>query len=130
MTGGGGGGGGWGGGWFFFLMIRRPPRSTLFPYTTLFRSGGNSRWNLYHFRRGVRQDSEVPTPICILAMQIYCCMNRMGRDSKQNNSLYLSVLKNSRIDCHQKITGLVSETCRSTRKNIIAKTSKQNLTRN
>src|SRR2546430_16241357 len=27
---------------FFFLMIRRPPRSTLFPYTTLFRSGRDS----------------------------------------------------------------------------------------
>ena len=27
---------------FFFLMIRRPPRSTLFPYTTLFRSCVNS----------------------------------------------------------------------------------------
>src|SRR2546430_10391664 len=27
---------------FFFLMIRRPPRSTLFPYTTLFRSSGSS----------------------------------------------------------------------------------------
>src|SRR6201994_5040312 len=26
---------------FFFLMIRRPPRSTLFPYTTLFRSRGH-----------------------------------------------------------------------------------------
>src|SRR2546425_323692 len=26
---------------FFFLMIRRPPRSTLFPYTTLFRSVQN-----------------------------------------------------------------------------------------
>src|SRR3712207_7918746 len=26
--------------YFFFLMIRRPPRSTLFPYTTLFRSCG------------------------------------------------------------------------------------------
>src|SRR3954465_16089689 len=26
------------GSFFFFLMIRRPPRSTLFPYTTLFRS--------------------------------------------------------------------------------------------
>src|SRR5690606_41852986 len=24
---------------FFFLLVRRPPRSTLFPYTTLFRSG-------------------------------------------------------------------------------------------
>src|SRR3712207_7111185 len=32
---------------FFFLMIRRPPRSTLFPYTTLFRSsegGGGERF--------------------------------------------------------------------------------------
>src|SRR5256885_6245899 len=28
---------------FFFLMIRRPPRSTLFPYTTLFRSGPTRR---------------------------------------------------------------------------------------
>src|SRR2546430_9983859 len=28
---------------FFFLMIRRPPRSTLFPYTTLFRSPGTVR---------------------------------------------------------------------------------------
>src|SRR5690242_20923743 len=27
---------------FFFLMIRRPPRSTLFPYTTLFRSQNHS----------------------------------------------------------------------------------------
>src|SRR2546430_13328713 len=39
---------------FFFLMIRRPPRSTLFPYTTLFRSGaiaaGFSFW--LYFRRG------------------------------------------------------------------------------
>src|SRR2546430_11068651 len=26
---------------FFFLMIRRPPRSTLFPYTTLFRSSSS-----------------------------------------------------------------------------------------
>src|SRR3954469_26078433 len=29
--------------YFFFLMIRRPPRSTLFPYTTLFRSAGACR---------------------------------------------------------------------------------------
>src|SRR3712207_7661739 len=30
---------------FFFLMIRRPPRSTLFPYTTLFRSGIGTQAN-------------------------------------------------------------------------------------
>src|SRR5258708_21712114 len=29
---------------FFFLMIRRPPRSTLFPYTTLFRSVDARKW--------------------------------------------------------------------------------------
>src|SRR5258707_9276800 len=37
---------------FFFLMIRRPPRSTLFPYTTLFRSEigglGAERFNLFN----------------------------------------------------------------------------------
>src|SRR2546430_14794303 len=32
---------------FFFLMIRRPPRSTLFPYTTLFRSGVKSLWEFH-----------------------------------------------------------------------------------
>src|SRR5215831_401681 len=43
----------------FFLMIRRPPRSTLFPYTTLFRSCGHDRgprllahrWRRFHEER-------------------------------------------------------------------------------
>src|SRR5439155_20741275 len=30
---------------FFFLMIRRPPRSTLFPYTTLFRSASSRTYD-------------------------------------------------------------------------------------
>src|SRR5215813_15281998 len=38
---------------FFFLMIRRPPRSTLFPYTTLFRSD-----------RGPRRQRPVGWPGC------------------------------------------------------------------
>src|SRR3989442_13339159 len=33
---------------FFFLMIRRPPRSTLFPYTTLFRSEQEFRTDFSH----------------------------------------------------------------------------------
>src|SRR2546426_9198279 len=42
---------------FFFLMIRRPPRSTLFPYTTLFRSvgGGDA-----HERRSALQKAPQP----------------------------------------------------------------------
>src|SRR5256885_12922527 len=38
---------------FFFLMIRRPPRSTLFPYTTLFRSKGGGRDALHIERQRV-----------------------------------------------------------------------------
>src|SRR5438477_13178990 len=40
---------------FFFLLIRRPPRSTLFPYTTLFRSLRKHRGRSHgHRRRGGR----------------------------------------------------------------------------
>src|SRR5215204_7303772 len=41
---------------FFFLMIRRPPRSTLFPYTTLFRSHGSP----VHARRQDPADDRDP----------------------------------------------------------------------
>src|SRR3712207_7177500 len=41
----------------FFLMIRRPPRSTLFPYTTLFRSTATSA-------AGTRSSSRCPKSAC------------------------------------------------------------------
>src|SRR3712207_9347462 len=51
---------------FFFLMIRRPPRSTLFPYTTLFRSrdftSGRSR---YTRRAGGGSDATLRRPRCV-----------------------------------------------------------------
>src|SRR3712207_7824194 len=53
---------------FFFLMIRRPPRSTLFPYTTLFRSQEQLILVRMDVRRrtalpyfGVKEDRERPT---------------------------------------------------------------------
>src|SRR5947199_4519047 len=39
---------------FFFLMIRRPPRSTLFPYTTLFRSKKEQYLTPRKYRRAAR----------------------------------------------------------------------------
>src|SRR5262245_65046943 len=47
---------------FFFLMIRRPPRSTLFPYTTLFRSAVVPELRRAHraHRRARRQERRVP----------------------------------------------------------------------
>src|SRR5882724_12732441 len=50
---------------FFFLMIRRPPRSTLFPYTTLFRSRprlGDLQLRQLHRRRVHLGRSEAPGP--------------------------------------------------------------------
>src|SRR5258708_20591962 len=41
---------------FFFLMIRRPPRSTLFPYTTLFRSADG--------KPAVRRSRDEPRVLC------------------------------------------------------------------
>src|SRR6267378_6188280 len=45
---------------FFFLMIRRPPRSTLFPYTTLFRSGRPRRSRPIPSRRPDRRRGSRP----------------------------------------------------------------------
>jgi len=52
---------------FFFLMIRRPPRSTLFPYTTLFRSpayleSSKERNVTFYSRFGFRVTDEVRMP--------------------------------------------------------------------
>src|SRR5690348_18272423 len=44
--------------YFFFLMIRRPPRSTLFPYTTLFRSEHGERGEGVEELVGHRRRSE------------------------------------------------------------------------
>src|SRR5437867_8155072 len=67
---------------FFFLMIRRPPRSTLFPYTTLFRSaerfpeafepGGNQDRCSREGRRSEEHTSELQSPydlVCRLLLE-------------------------------------------------------------
>src|SRR5258708_9016322 len=62
---------------FFFLMIRRPPRSTLFPYTTLFRSRINQSGSRSH-----------PTPRRSLG---YCRPGREGdAHSKDRKSTRLN----------------------------------------
>src|SRR5689334_23846298 len=48
---------------FFFLMIRRPPRSTLFPYTTLFRSGARGT-SASRRRRAQGRDASIARGRC------------------------------------------------------------------
>src|SRR5690242_21000914 len=80
---------------FFFLMIRRPPRSTLFPYTTLFRSmpaprpdpraacarrwrtrGPSSRW-----RRSEEHTSELQSHVNLV------CRLLLEKKNKINNHI-------------------------------------------
>src|SRR5205823_14271657 len=51
---------------FFFLLIRRPPRSTLFPYTTLFRSCG-----LYSDRLGRRRTIGLALAGAVLTVPVW-----------------------------------------------------------
>src|SRR3712207_7646185 len=74
----------------FFLMIRRPPRSTLFPYTTLFRSSRNyfvrTQVKAYktqqHRRKGVSQiANRLKLRICFAAM-----ISRDRKSTRLNSS--------------------------------------------
>src|SRR5256885_13611233 len=64
---------------FFFLMIRRPPRSTLFPYTTLFRSPRPTwcsapaptrcRWRR---RRADRKSTRLNSSHLVISYAVFC----------------------------------------------------------
>src|SRR3712207_7719858 len=58
---------------FFFLMIRRPPRSTLFPYTTLFRSHGALALQRDRLADEIRQTGQV------LALLVEEQLDHLGR---------------------------------------------------
>src|SRR5947209_15128713 len=81
---------------FFFLMIRRPPRSTLFPYTTLFRSPRGRRPSFLRLndRRAIlvadlrpNQRSEEHTSE-LQSRQYLVCRLLLEKKKKQNNKRY------------------------------------------
>src|SRR3712207_8448510 len=98
---------------FFFLMIRRPPRSTLFPYTTLFRSKDEERG-----RRGPwKALCALAFRLCLLGVQAPgesrcsgCCAQyaaKPDRKSTRLNSSHANIsyavlcLKKKHTVCHR-----------------------------
>src|SRR3972149_8277665 len=64
---------------FFFLMIRRPPRSTLFPYTTLFRSTRTlsagrrrRRWQDNHVGPADRKSTRLNSSHSQISYAVFC----------------------------------------------------------
>src|SRR5260370_15329807 len=88
---------------FFFLMIRRPPRSTLFPYTTLFRSPANTQPSRRrpkpcrcpsHPRQAVRWRSEEHTSELQSHLNLVC---RLLLEKKNHTPANLTIIINSAV---------------------------------
>src|SRR6266480_6256554 len=90
---------------FFFLMIRRPPRSTLFPYTTLFRSGprwpgrrGSSWWS-WTAPRSEEHTSELQSHV-----NLVCRLLLEKKKKKSNIHLLLKQKKKHKKTKYKKTT--------------------------
>src|SRR5271166_6722250 len=80
--------------YFFFLMIRRPPRSTLFPYTTLFRSdwesSSSSAWPLCAWETASQPRSEEHTSELQSRGHLVC---RLLLEKKKTQSNFTQLIK-------------------------------------
>src|SRR6266566_8267365 len=72
--------------YFFFLMIRRPPRSTLFPYTTLFRSRPGSAAELPppppgsgHRGSGDRKSTRLNSSHLVISYAVFCLKKKKNK---------------------------------------------------
>src|SRR2546430_13212616 len=75
---------------FFFLMIRRPPRSTLFPYTTLFRSYGALRVLVATAPAGLPRINEIaingPAVLFTLVLSLFVSLLRSEEHTSELQS--------------------------------------------
>src|SRR5260370_21070719 len=98
---------------FFFLMIRRPPRSTLFPYTTLFRSPAEPLF----FDSGILRDmalrhlwharSEEHTSELQSHLNLVCRL--LLEKKKKQNTKWIATQAPGRCKTHLKITDSAQE---------------------
>src|SRR5476649_2965398 len=75
---------------FFFLMIRRPPRSTLFPYTTLFRSPQERRQQRAPGRRPLpggrsrdRKSTRLNSSHTVISYAVFCLKKKTKRHRRR-----------------------------------------------
>src|SRR5437764_4480404 len=88
--------------YFFFLMIRRPPRSTLFPYTTLFRSlvvrlDGEDRPEdlLAHDRQvvGDRKSTRLNSSHRCISYAVFCLKKKKKKKKESKELKYIQIMQ-------------------------------------
>src|SRR6266581_6928948 len=94
---------------FFFLMIRRPPRSTLFPYTTLFRSNprgvsddvtAGRHFQDRAIKRSEEHSSELQSPVHLVCRLL---LEKKKKNQYLNSLIIhnLTFVENELINCRQ-----------------------------
>src|SRR5690348_17786749 len=91
---------------FFFLMIRRPPRSTLFPYTTLFRSrvenmpanpcSPNRNLMASTMKRSEEHTSELQSPVHLVCRLLLEKKKKKKKKKKKNKNLKTIKINNDK----------------------------------
>src|SRR6266542_6527532 len=82
---------------FFFLMIRRPPRSTLFPYTTLFRSRSppgrppGARRGAWPAPRRDRKSTRLNSSHGSISYAVFCLKKKISTHSEKRDQHLKSV---------------------------------------
>src|SRR2546430_691176 len=92
---------------FFFLMIRRPPRSTLFPYTTLFRSlrylvggypdsfhGKSLRFRLWSWANTDRKSTRLNSSHSQISYAVFCLKKKKKKKKRIHKITSDSVITN------------------------------------
>src|ERR1051325_11990106 len=98
---------------FFFLMIRRPPRSTLFPYTTLFRSGivdpgyrytGEAPRAAVVINRSEEHTSELQSPY-VISYAVFCLKKKTTpAGTRRMHGMKMNDMLANRIFCWRSCT--------------------------
>src|SRR3989449_10164890 len=76
---------------FFFLMIRRPPRSTLFPYTTLFRSDSES---VLELRSSIKDFGQVANRIARVTNEQANVLGSVGQNLQHGSEVLAKAATN------------------------------------
>src|SRR6476620_12140454 len=89
----------------FFLMIRRPPRSTLFPYTTLFRSldAGDPQLrepgeDAVHHHRGDRKSTRLNSSHANISYAVFCLKKKKKNPCQLGNKKKKTHKKNTNTE--------------------------------
>src|SRR5260363_351417 len=108
---------------FFFLMIRRPPRSTLFPYTTLFRSGlwllGSLACVAFIAEGALKSEDRKSTRLNsshqIISYAVFCLKKKNNDDGDQGRSRCSKCLIDHHLTCRAFRSCTVAASARTVR---------------